>query len=118
MIQGARRFTKPTSKSEKRLRSLVAHPLATGFASWGRDLSPALRTTNPSGIATDRQIGAHFGFAMRWTLVLSYPLMAAIQEASAVDRAGQRGPGWRAISGFTIRRGCPTRPSASSSLRM
>jgi hypothetical protein len=23
-----------------------------------------------------------------------------------MDRAGQRGPGWRAISGFTIRRGC------------
>src|SRR5579863_7381527 len=31
---------------------------------------------------TYSQIGAQFGFAMLWTLVLSYPLMAASQEAS------------------------------------
>ncbi|MBV8454646.1 MAG: divalent metal cation transporter [Deltaproteobacteria bacterium] len=52
-----------------------------------RSLGPGLVTgaadDDPSGIATYSQIGAQFGFAMLWTLVLSCPLMAAIQEASA-----------------------------------
>ena len=82
MIQAARRFPKPTSKPENRLRSLVAYP-----ARLLRFLGPGLVTgaadDDPSGIATYSQIGAQFGFAMLWTLVLSYPLMAAIQEASA-----------------------------------
>jgi hypothetical protein len=29
------------------------------------------------------QVGAQFGFAMLWTMLLSYPLMAGIQEISA-----------------------------------
>ena len=82
MIQAARRSPKPTSKPGNRLRSLVAHP-----AHWLRFLGPGLVTgaadDDPSGIATYSQIGAQFGFAMLWTLILSYPLMAAIQEASA-----------------------------------
>jgi NRAMP (natural resistance-associated macrophage protein)-like metal ion transporter len=52
-----------------------------------RFLGPGLVTgaadDDPSGIATYSQIGAQLGFAMLWTLLLSYPLMAAIQEASA-----------------------------------
>jgi Mn2+/Fe2+ NRAMP family transporter len=38
---------------------------------------------DPSGIATYSQIGAQFGFAMLWTMLFSYPLMAGIQEISA-----------------------------------
>jgi NRAMP (natural resistance-associated macrophage protein)-like metal ion transporter len=38
---------------------------------------------DPSGIATYSQVGAQFGFAMLWTMLVSYPLMAAIQEISA-----------------------------------
>src|ERR1700691_665477 len=38
---------------------------------------------DPSGIATYSQVGAQFGFAMLWTMLLSYPLMAGIQEISA-----------------------------------
>ena len=38
---------------------------------------------DPSGIATHSQVGAQFGFAMLWTMLLSYPLMAGIQEISA-----------------------------------
>jgi NRAMP (natural resistance-associated macrophage protein)-like metal ion transporter len=38
---------------------------------------------DPSGIATYSQVGAQFGYGLGWTLVLSYPLMAAIQEISA-----------------------------------
>jgi hypothetical protein len=33
--------------------------------------------------ATYSQVGAQFGYGLAWTLVLSYPLMAAIQEISA-----------------------------------
>jgi NRAMP (natural resistance-associated macrophage protein)-like metal ion transporter len=38
---------------------------------------------DPSGIATYSQVGAQFGYALAWTLLFSYPLMAAIQEISA-----------------------------------
>jgi len=50
-------------------------------------LGPGLVTgasdDDPSGIATYAQVGAQFGFGMLWTLLLTYPLMAAIQEVSA-----------------------------------
>lgn len=52
-----------------------------------RVLGPGLVTgasdDDPSGIATYSQIGAQFGFSMLWAMVLSYPLMSAIQEISA-----------------------------------
>jgi NRAMP (natural resistance-associated macrophage protein)-like metal ion transporter len=38
---------------------------------------------DPSGIATYSQVGAQFGYSMLWTMLLSYPLMAVIQEISA-----------------------------------
>jgi NRAMP (natural resistance-associated macrophage protein)-like metal ion transporter len=38
---------------------------------------------DPSGVATYSQVGAQFGFDLAWTLLVSYPLMAAIQEISA-----------------------------------
>jgi NRAMP (natural resistance-associated macrophage protein)-like metal ion transporter len=38
---------------------------------------------DPSGIATYSQAGAQFGFSVTWTLLFTYPLMAAIQEISA-----------------------------------
>ena len=38
---------------------------------------------DPSGIATYSQVGAQFGFSMLWTMLLTYPLMAGIQEISA-----------------------------------
>ena len=38
---------------------------------------------DPSGIATYSQVGAQFGYGMLWTMVFSFPLMAAIQEISA-----------------------------------
>ena len=48
-----------------------------------KSLGPGLITgaadDDPSGIATYSQAGAQFGVNMLWTLVLTYPLMAAIQ---------------------------------------
>jgi NRAMP (natural resistance-associated macrophage protein)-like metal ion transporter len=38
---------------------------------------------DPSGIATYSQVGAQFGYGLAWTLLLTYPLMAAIQQISA-----------------------------------
>src|SRR6202142_2636800 len=38
---------------------------------------------DPSGIATYSQVGAQFGYGLAWTMLLSYPLMVAIQEISA-----------------------------------
>src|ERR1700678_859478 len=35
---------------------------------------------DPSGIATYSQVGAQFGYCMLWTMLFSFPLMAAIQE--------------------------------------
>jgi NRAMP (natural resistance-associated macrophage protein)-like metal ion transporter len=47
-------------------------------------LGPGLITgasdDDPSGIATYSQVGAQFGYSLLWTMLLSYPLMAAIQE--------------------------------------
>src|SRR5215475_4539227 len=38
---------------------------------------------DPSGIATYSQVGAQFGFSMLWTMLFTFPLMAAIQEICA-----------------------------------
>jgi NRAMP (natural resistance-associated macrophage protein)-like metal ion transporter len=50
-------------------------------------LGPGLITgasdDDPSGIATYSQVGAQFGFDMGWVMLVSWPLMCAIQEISA-----------------------------------
>src|ERR1700722_8128785 len=38
---------------------------------------------DPSGIGTYSQAGAQLGFSISWTMVLTFPLMLAIQEISA-----------------------------------
>ena len=38
---------------------------------------------DPSGIATYSQTGAQFGYALLWTIPLTYPLLAAVQLISA-----------------------------------
>ena len=52
-----------------------------------RRLGPGLITgaadDDPSGIATYSQIGAQFGTGLLWTMLFSFPLMAAIQEICA-----------------------------------
>lgn len=55
--------------------------------SWTKRLGPGLITgaadDDPSGIATYSQAGAQFGFGLLWTMLLTYPLMVAIQSVSA-----------------------------------
>jgi Mn2+/Fe2+ NRAMP family transporter len=47
---------------------------------------------DPSGIATYSQAGAQFGTGLMWTMLLAYPLMVAVQLASArIGRVTGRG---------------------------
>lgn len=65
-------------------------------STWLSKLGPGLITgaadDDPSGIATYSQAGAQYGFNLLWTLLLTYPLMAAIQVISAhIGRVTGRG---------------------------
>ena len=60
------------ARRRPRLRQLLGPGLITGASD-----------DDPSGIATYSQAGAQFGYGLLWTLVLTYPLMVAIQEISA-----------------------------------
>src|SRR5436305_4780445 len=53
------------------------------FQKLGPGLVTGASDDDPSGIGTYSQVGAQFGYGMLWTMVLSYPLMVAIQEISA-----------------------------------
>jgi NRAMP (natural resistance-associated macrophage protein)-like metal ion transporter len=55
-----------------RLRDVLGPGLITGASD-----------DDPSGIATYSQAGAQFGYSLGWTLLLTYPLMCAIQLISA-----------------------------------
>ncbi|HEY1683795.1 MAG TPA: divalent metal cation transporter [Tepidisphaeraceae bacterium] len=63
----------PARSSSK--QNLLAR-LGPGLITGGSD-------DDPSGIATYSQAGAAFGYGMLWTILLSLPLMVAIQEISA-----------------------------------
>jgi len=78
------------------VKSTKINPEATEQtdSGWGAKLGSALQKLgpglvtgasddDPSGIATYSQVGAQFGYGMLWTMVVSYPLMTAIQEISA-----------------------------------
>lgn len=61
-----------------------------------KQLGPGLITgaadDDPSGIATYSQAGAQFGYGLMWTMVLTYPLMSAVQLVSAhIGRVTGRG---------------------------
>jgi NRAMP (natural resistance-associated macrophage protein)-like metal ion transporter len=67
----------PPRSLRHRLRSIaLANQLGPGLITGAAD-------DDPSGIATYSQGGAQFGFGLLWTLVLTFPLMAAIQLVSA-----------------------------------
>jgi NRAMP (natural resistance-associated macrophage protein)-like metal ion transporter len=57
------------------------------FRDFLKSLGPGLITgasdDDPSGIGTYSQAGAQLGYGIGWTMLLTFPLMAAIQEISA-----------------------------------
>jgi NRAMP (natural resistance-associated macrophage protein)-like metal ion transporter len=78
---------KPKMASESHRSGNCKKSRAASSQSFFRKLGPGLVTgasdDDPSGIGTYSQVGAQFGFGMLWAMVLSYPLMVAIQEISA-----------------------------------
>ncbi len=64
-------------------RSSLLSRLPVFLKALGPGIVTGAADDDPSGIATYSQIGAQFGFAMLWTMLFSYPLMAGIQEISA-----------------------------------
>jgi NRAMP (natural resistance-associated macrophage protein)-like metal ion transporter len=74
----------------------VAKPKKSSLTEKLKLLGPGLITgasdDDPSGIATYSQAGARFGFGLLWTMCLTLPLMASIQELSArIGRVTGRG---------------------------
>ena len=68
---------RPPRRSAQRLRkAALLEQLGPGLITGAAD-------DDPSGIATYSQAGAQFGFDMLWTMVLTYPLMTAVQLVSA-----------------------------------
>ena len=74
-----------SDKTENPAKSRVLSILGPGLITGASD-------DDPSGIATYSQVGAQFGFSISWTMLFSYPLMAAIQEISGrIGRTTGRG---------------------------
>jgi NRAMP (natural resistance-associated macrophage protein)-like metal ion transporter len=70
--------TNPTKANKSTQR------VGTGFfGTLGPGLITGASDDDPSGIGTYSQAGAQLGFSMGWTMLLTFPLMAAIQEISA-----------------------------------
>jgi Mn2+/Fe2+ NRAMP family transporter len=72
-----------TSTSSAKSRPSWLSRLPVFLKALGPGIVTGAADDDPSGIATYSQIGAQFGFAMLWTMLFSYPLMAGIQEISA-----------------------------------
>ena len=68
------------AEKQRRERTLAASDFL-------KQLGPGLITgasdDDPSGIGTYSQAGAQLGFSIGWTMLLTFPLMTAIQEISA-----------------------------------
>jgi NRAMP (natural resistance-associated macrophage protein)-like metal ion transporter len=77
------RFEPLFPKLKRGLVGYVASKVSRGLGQFGPGIVTGAADDDPSGIATYSQVGAQFGFAMLWTMLFSYPLMAGIQEISA-----------------------------------
>lgn len=76
----------PRRRIRRRIRSIaLVEQLGPGLVTGAAD-------DDPSGIATYSQGGAQAGFGLLWTMVLTFPLMAAVQLISAhIGRVTGRG---------------------------
>lgn len=72
-----------TLSAEPQSSSSVLSKALRGLKKLGPGIVTGASDDDPSGIATYSQVGSQFGFAMLWTMLFSYPLMAGIQEISA-----------------------------------
>jgi Mn2+/Fe2+ NRAMP family transporter len=89
--EASRNISKPFFVSqgmgEVPLQPKVRERQSFGTKSFFEKLGPGLITgasdDDPSGIGTYSQAGAQLGFDVGWTMLLTYPLMAGIQEIAA-----------------------------------
>jgi NRAMP (natural resistance-associated macrophage protein)-like metal ion transporter len=80
------------------------------FKRFGPGLITGAADDDPSGIATYSQAGAQLGVNVLWTVVLTYPMMAAIQSVSArIGRvtghglaANMKRQFWTPVVGFLV----------------
>jgi Mn2+/Fe2+ NRAMP family transporter len=72
-----------TKQNTVRAGATLADSAKTIVGRLGPGLITGASDDDPSGIGTYSQAGAQLGFAIGWTMLLTYPLMAAIQEISA-----------------------------------
>lgn len=84
------------SSTKKTVRTRPSPVVGTSKPRLLDALGPGLITgasdDDPSGIATYSQAGAQFGYTLSWTMLLSYPLMAAVQMISGrIGRTTGRG---------------------------
>jgi len=68
---------------EKPAVTAVPSKIKTFFNTLGPGLVTGASDDDPSGVATYSQAGAGFGLATLWTALITFPLMAAIQEMCA-----------------------------------
>jgi NRAMP (natural resistance-associated macrophage protein)-like metal ion transporter len=77
----------PTSKAQQSEKEIRRPGVFRKLKAYLRSLGPGLVTgasdDDPSGIATYAQTGAQLGYAQLWTVLFTFPLMAAIQEICA-----------------------------------
>src|SRR6478672_1325383 len=69
-------MAEPNRTEVKKPRNIVFRLLGPGLVTGAAD-------DDPSGIATYSQAGAQFGYGLLWTMLLTYPLMSAVQLVSA-----------------------------------
>lgn len=75
--------SKVTALEKERRNSGPGRQFSALFARLGPGLVTGASDDDPSGIGTYSQAGAQLGFGIGWTMLFTYPLMAAIQEISA-----------------------------------
>ena len=88
-----------------RSKAKVRQPIGERLAKRAEQLGPGLITgaadDDPSGIATYSQAGAQFGYGLLWTMLLTFPLMSAIQLIAArIGRVTGHGLGRALIRAF------------------
>ena len=93
---------------------------ATGHNGFLKRLGPGLITgasdDDPSGIGTYSQAGAQLGFGIGWTMLLTYPLMVAIQEISG--RIGRSHRPWYCGKCSATISGCRRHGARTSAMRI
>src|SRR6476660_9891286 len=70
-----------TALQGKHDKTVESGPVRRFISVLGPGLITGASDDDPSGIGTYSQAGAQLGFSIGWTMLLTFPLMAAIQES-------------------------------------